>query len=288
MRRWIVLFVMAALMLPLVSLTGSPNDRALARQDAPGCEGLAVYRDEMYSVGRYLNDASADAGLDDGPSLLTYSSDDWTAYADITLKAQRQLKAITPPAFAADYHQTLIEMFGLLEQIGRTAANNGAVGLLEPYSDTIDDLQNRQATAILAATASCTDFEEVENTWGVQSTSASGSPVAATEEAAATESVPKPSPTPAVQKIANRFETSGTGVTWTDIFLIPGTYFFRFDCDTPGGTAGIYVPFLGPETIDIALTGTLIEFPETGNDLSQALLGVKCDGSWTLVGTPGN
>lgn len=286
MRRWFVLFMLAALMLPLASITSSPNGQAFAQQDAPGCEGLAVYRDAMYAVGRYLNDTSEDAGLTDGRNTQTYSSDDWTTYADIALEVQHRLKAITPPAFAADYHQTMIETFGLLEQIGRAAAKNGFDGLFEQYSDTIDELGQRSLTATAAATAICADFEEVDNTWGAQSTGADGSPVASTQEVAATEATEKPSPTPARQTIASRFETAGTGTTWTDIFLIPGTYFFRFDCDTPGGTAGIYVPWLGPETIDVAPTGTLIEFPDTGRDRSQALLGVKCDGTWTLVGTP--
>jgi hypothetical protein len=288
MRRWFVLVFMVALMLPVTFLMGSPNGQALAQQDAPGCEGLAVYRDEMYAVGRYLNDAGTEAGLDDDRGLLTYSSDDWTAYADIALEVQRQLKAIAPPVFAADYHQTLIETFGLFEQVGRTAAKNGAIGLLEQYSDMIDELGQRRLSATTAATAICADFEEVDSTWGNQSTGADGSPVANTQEVAATEVTEKPSPTPAVQTIATRFETSGTGSVWADVNLIPGTYFFRFDCDAPGGTAGIYLPAVGPETIQISSVGTQVAIPGIGDRLVIGLLNVKCDGSWTLVGTPSN
>lgn len=284
MRRWGVLLVMAALMLPVGFLAGSPGGQALARQDAPGCEGLSAYREAMYGVGRHLNDTSAAAGLEDR-NIFTYSSDDWTVYAGIALEGQRQLKAITPPDFAADYHRNLIATFGLFEQIGRAAASDGPT-VLSDFSDQIDEVNQRNLDTTAAAAAICADFQEVADTWGSQS-SAPASPVAAASvEATATEPAAEPSPTPAVQSSATSFETAGTGGTGTDIFMIPGTYLFQFECDTPGGTAGIYVPWLGPETIYVEPTGTRIEFPDTGSDRSQALLLVKCDGSWTLTATP--
>jgi hypothetical protein len=274
---------MAALMLPVAFLAGSPGGQALARQDAPGCEGLTAYREAMYGVGRYLNDTSAAAGLDDR-NIFTYSSDDWTVYAEITLEGQRRLKAITPPDFAADYHHNLIATFGLFEQIGRASARDGST-VLSDFSDQIDELNQRDLDTTAIATTICADFQELADTWGSQSSAAF--PVAdAQPEATVTEAGAKPSPTPAVQTSAASFETSGTGVTWTDVNLLPGAYTFRLKCDTSGGTAGIYLPAVGPETIPITESGTRITIPGIGDSLVLGLLNVKCDGSWTLVATP--
>src|SRR4051812_31516716 len=93
--------------------------------DAPGCQGLADYRTAMFRAERdYLDDITED-GVPAGEEPVTYSSAAWHTIAEDTLSLQTALNAITPPPWAAGFHEVVIARERISEQISASVAEGG-------------------------------------------------------------------------------------------------------------------------------------------------------------------
>lgn len=152
MRRSLVLLTALLLFGVGVTVTGST-----AATDAPGCEGLSAYRVAMFRL--WTTDDGTpvpSAGLKDRDPR-TLSSDEWLEIADAALTYQRALRAITPPSFAAAWHQALIESAGLVESMSRSIAKDGIMAAYV-YASPIDASNQEIADATTQGSATCADF----------------------------------------------------------------------------------------------------------------------------------
>lgn len=143
--------------------------------DAPGCEGLAAFRDELFPIGEQWADDLADLGISDP---LTMSSDDWLAYAELSLETHRALKGVDAPAWAEDWLTVRIDTTALQEQIGRAAATGG-VFITLGFSDAIDAIEQRDTETREAAIEHCADFAQFAYEWDALDGEVDGTPVAA-------------------------------------------------------------------------------------------------------------
>lgn len=167
-ERCVVVAVMIALALaPGVSRAG----------DAPGCEGLTQFRADVMPIGEAWADALFDAHLDPSRSPATFSSDDWLAYADIMLAANRGLKTIDAPDWLEEWLQVRIESTGLTEQMSQAAAEGGFLVLLA-FKDQVDALDQRSDDVDSAANAQCPDFAQFAREWDALDGEIDGTPVA--------------------------------------------------------------------------------------------------------------
>lgn len=170
-RKWIAFFVVAMI------VAGGFAAATADAKDAKGCDGLGDYRTEMFKVGRDYLKANSEDGIPFSRELLTYSSDDWTNLAENVLEYQRGLNSIDPPDWAQQWHQTQIEGAGLLEQIGRAAAENGALATVA-FSDQAEAIQEQRDAALKAVSKICSQFTEFRYDWDALDGDVDGTPVA--------------------------------------------------------------------------------------------------------------
>jgi len=132
-------------------------------KDATGCDGLSTYRQEMIAAARSYGERMAEDGLH-GRAIMSLSSDDWRNFAENALAYQRDLKAITPPSWAASWHETQIAYAGMAEQVAALAAESGplAVAALGPQ---IDEVATNAADAANATAKTCADFAAFVADW---------------------------------------------------------------------------------------------------------------------------
>lgn len=145
--------------------------------DTKGCEGLGDYRAAMFKAGRDYLKALDDDRIPVSRDITTFSSDDFVVLADDALDYSRVMKGIIPPSFAATWHQVKIERLGIVEQIGRAAAQGGLFVALA-FSDQIDANERAAADAVAAAAAICADFASFEHDWQALDGLIDGTPVA--------------------------------------------------------------------------------------------------------------
>lgn len=146
-------------------------------KDTKGCEGLGDYRKELFKIGRAYSEDLNKAGLTTDRDPLTYSTDDWIAYADITLEYQRALKKVTPPDWAKEWHQGRLERSGLIEQIARTIASGGIM-MGVAFNDQADALDAKDKQVIASTSEACADFAAFEHDWQSIDGEIDGTPVA--------------------------------------------------------------------------------------------------------------
>lgn len=173
MKRWVysVCFVLAAVFALAVPAVSRAND-------APGCEGLAEFREAIMPIGERWAEAQAAIGIG-GPdwSPATLSSDDWVAYADLSLSRNRELKEIDAPEWLADWLDVRIDSTALQEQLGKAAAEGGFLVLLA-FGDEIEKLDQRDTEARQAAIERCAVFEQFAYDWDALDGEVDGTPVA--------------------------------------------------------------------------------------------------------------
>lgn len=132
-------------------------------KDAEGCDGLSVYRTEMFAAATAYGKRMDEHGLT-GRAVLSLSSDDWRNFADDALAYQRDLKAITPPEWAASWHETQIAYAGMAEQVAALAAESGplAVAAIGPQ---IDEVAANAVDAAKETAKTCADFAAFVSDW---------------------------------------------------------------------------------------------------------------------------
>lgn len=145
--------------------------------DAPGCEGLAAFREELFPIWEFRATELAEIGLPQR-EITSLSSDDWVQYAETSLAVQKRLKEISPPAWLTDWLTVRIEMAGLQEQAGKAAAADGFLVILG-FEDEVTKLNGRDNTARTAAIQRCSAFEQFIADWEVLGGEVDGTPVAA-------------------------------------------------------------------------------------------------------------
>ena len=132
-------------------------------KDATGCDGLSVYRTEMFAAASAYGKRMDEHGLT-GRAVLSLSSDDWRNFADDALAYQRDLKAITPPEWASSWHLTQVAYAGVAQQMATFAAENGpfAITAIGPQ---IDAVRASAAAAAQTTTRTCADFAAFVSDW---------------------------------------------------------------------------------------------------------------------------
>lgn len=157
----IAVIVLAVLAVAALALPSSADD-------APGCDGLAEYREAMLSLPLPIE-------ADD--NAFTMSSSDWLAYAESSLEFHDLLADVTPPEWAADWHEARLDAFGFREQLGRMVAENGVMVLLG-FDDTVNDLIENSDKAEASAIDTCPDFAAFAYEWDALDGDVDGTPVA--------------------------------------------------------------------------------------------------------------
>ncbi len=150
-----------ALLIVFVLIAGAavaPGSTSAAK-DAPGCEGLAVYRAAIFAAGHDLNAKLVAQGIPPIRDRATYSSSDWTSYAQDAGDYQTALKTIAPPAFAAAWHQAKIEHTGLLQQISLTVAKSNVLAI-SAFAKSLTDNAAKTDAAVVSGAKTCADFTQ--------------------------------------------------------------------------------------------------------------------------------
>lgn len=158
MRR----LVMVAGMIVLLIAGGVFAAQGSAK-DAAGCDGLGVYRSEMFAAASAYAQRMTDDGLHDR-TIVSLSSDDWQHFAENALAYQRDLKAITPPAWAASWHLTQVAYAGIAQQMSTLAAENGLLAVTA-VSPQLDQVAVDAAAAAQTTTRTCADFAAFVSDW---------------------------------------------------------------------------------------------------------------------------
>lgn len=148
-----------------------------AAEDAPGCEGLGDYRAEMFKAGRDFLALLDERGVSLSKDPFSYSTDDWIAYAESSLEFQRDLKEITPPAWAAEWHQAKVDLAAIAEQLGKAAEKDGVLAVLM-FGDALEKNEAEGNALIATISATCADFQQFTVDWDALDGNIKGTPVA--------------------------------------------------------------------------------------------------------------
>jgi len=118
---------------------------------------------------------------------MTYTSDDWKVLADVSLAFNRELRKITPPDWAEDWHQALLEETALFEQAIRSIAISGIFAAIA-FNDAIEKVQTRLNDLARDYASFCPDFAAMNEEFG--STDATPTPLSTAPRPTVTMSVP--------------------------------------------------------------------------------------------------
>lgn len=131
-------------------------------QDRQGCEGLAEYQTDMDDASNEFRNSWRDEF--NSRFAETFSSDEWGIYADLFLQLQRDLKAITPPTWAYNWHNNRIGYVGIIEQVGKAVSVSGIFASIV-FSDAIERIKTQEVEAVRDAESVCFDFRDWAATW---------------------------------------------------------------------------------------------------------------------------
>ena len=140
----------AVLLLALSGLTFLSSGTALGRQ-SDECAGIEEYIASLESAGSELEAAMLE---NDDSDMESWSSEEFTAAADVFEATQESFAAIEPPAIAEDYHATLLETFGMLGQMFDTMSTAGIFGALI-FVEQLDELEIRSTEAAQTVEDAC-------------------------------------------------------------------------------------------------------------------------------------
>jgi hypothetical protein len=130
---------------------------------AASCEGLDAYAAAMLKAGTVWADAMKQERFFER-DIQTFSNPEWIIFAEISEALQTAIKQITPPPFAAAWHQTQIEALGLRSSFARTVATNGLFAALA-FSDQIDKSEAEVIKQRRQAEAACPAFADFHRQW---------------------------------------------------------------------------------------------------------------------------
>jgi hypothetical protein len=140
----------AVLLLALSGLAFVSSGTALARQ-SDDCAGIEQYVADLEVAGTEM-EATMEAT--DDSDMESWSSEEFTAAADMFEAAQETFDAIEPPAIAEEYHATILETFGMLGQMFDAMATAGIFGSLL-FIEPLDELEVRSNAAAQAIEDTC-------------------------------------------------------------------------------------------------------------------------------------
>jgi hypothetical protein len=145
--------------------------------DATGCEGLADYRVAMFKIGRAYLKALDEDGIPLSRDSLTYSTEEWTTFAEDTLQFQRDLTSINPPVWASSWHELQVERTSLQAQLAKAIATAG-ISATAAFADHFNANDAERDTAIEAISQTCRDFAAFTHDWSALDGEIDGTPVA--------------------------------------------------------------------------------------------------------------
>jgi hypothetical protein len=153
---------MLALIATLVGHTASARQNSNSIS-AASCEGLVAYAAAMLKAGTVWADAMKQERFFERDAT-TFSNPEWITFAEIYEALQTAIKQITPPPFAAGWHQTQVEAMGLRSSFARTVATNGLFAALA-FSDQIDKSEAEVIKQRRQAEAACPAFAGFHRQW---------------------------------------------------------------------------------------------------------------------------
>lgn len=172
------MFRFAAVLLVVLGFGLTVASRGTTASDKPGCEGLGEYRKAMFVAGRsYIESAEKFAPGWQAREVTSFSSDEWTGFADAALQMQRDLKDITPPPWAKSWHDLQVARSGFSEQVFRTIVRDGllvAAALLEDG----DAIETKLEAAADEISKTCESFAGFVHDWNALDGEIDGTPVA--------------------------------------------------------------------------------------------------------------
>jgi cyclophilin family peptidyl-prolyl cis-trans isomerase len=135
--------------------------------DATGCAGFPEYQsafDGAYTSAAVANPEAlaflleAQSNPDVQNIFEDITPEEATALSGFYLSLADAIAAITPPAFAAEWHAVQVEIFRALGEFSGNIATQGLMFASMQASSTMGDLSTRSDAAAAAANAACADF----------------------------------------------------------------------------------------------------------------------------------
>jgi cyclophilin family peptidyl-prolyl cis-trans isomerase len=134
---------------------------------ATGCTGFPEYQaafDEAYTTAAVANpDAlaflfAAQSNPENQNIFEEITPEEATALSGFYASLSDGIAAITPPAFAAEWHAAQIEIFRALSEFTADIASQGLMFASMQASSVMNDLSTRSDAAVVAANAVCAEF----------------------------------------------------------------------------------------------------------------------------------
>lgn len=145
------------------SLNGSPLP-VVGTAPGASCDGLAGYSDAMLQIGaRWIKGMQHD-GLADR-STRTYSAAEWDDYATRASRLLSDLREIDPPAFAAPWHDAMVDSTHLRINFARSASLIGFDYAADMLATRVAATSTEVADARQSVTESCSDFATFSQSW---------------------------------------------------------------------------------------------------------------------------
>jgi hypothetical protein len=163
---WSVLVALLATIASGASVSASGKSATVAADPNPTapCDGLPVYRTAMLKAGkRWIKGMERD-GLA-GRSTQTFSAAEWDAYAARASRLLSDLRAIEPPAFAAPWHEAMVDSAHLKVNFARSASLVGFGFAADVLAKRVAATTTEVADARKAAGAACSDFDRFYQEW---------------------------------------------------------------------------------------------------------------------------
>lgn len=135
--------------------------------DATGCTGFEEYQaafDDAYTTAAIANPTAlaflleAQNSPDEQSIFEDITPEEATALSAFYLSLADAIAAITPPAFAAEWHAVQIEIFRTLSEFSGNIATQGLMFASMQASSTMSDLSTQDEAAVAAANAICGEF----------------------------------------------------------------------------------------------------------------------------------
>jgi len=128
------------------------------------CAGMDAYEQQLLDAGRDYGQWLIDVRFAERDAT-TFSAPEWIELAEHAEASQQALKAITPPAGVADWHEAKIDGSGFQSTIGRSAASTGIVATALVLQEQSANIDAKDTKAKDAAIKACPEFAEVYAKW---------------------------------------------------------------------------------------------------------------------------
>lgn len=158
MRRFLCVVTMISL------LSALPISGRFTAAQTPECFGFDAYREEMFVAGlAFVADLQAN-GVGPHGILQEFSSADWTAFGEVNLRLRDALSAISPPIWAAPWHEVTVTRYGLIGEVSDAAAKGG-YGAVELFKSRLENVNLELTESISVASETCEAFKQFTDNW---------------------------------------------------------------------------------------------------------------------------